>query len=364
MTDSVRDTVLSLSIKSWISCHSTVCVHLNKEDSQRTTTHTDNKEERLRKTKDLQCMMTHALASTTLTDFPSVSGHFTRCWDFSVLRVASFVLNDWHYRLSAARCVTSKSSLVTFVTDDEPCHFFFGHVWFNCLNLRTRHFLIGYAWFRTWIAAPDPVSRLRKWSFENPMLSLHSPVGCSRPQPSQLTHTQHSIQRNENEAVSCKRSNCNKIRENIVKVARLRFYPKTANNPRSIMSLCIYAHLWTFIWNTLWAPPGIRSIATNWRKNSFQAHDWCQYWYFQNGTGLSCRSPDYWCRWCNVDNASKGEVRTNHFSMVQMFWNYCWRYPQNKMKNSSVSKVFSPYLRHMIGEIFLRMLVHLDTSDL
>ena len=27
-------------------------------------------------------MMTHALASTTLTDFPSVLGHFTRCWDF------------------------------------------------------------------------------------------------------------------------------------------------------------------------------------------------------------------------------------------------------------------------------------------
>ena len=26
--------------------------------------------------------MTHALASTTLTDFPSVSGHFTHCWDF------------------------------------------------------------------------------------------------------------------------------------------------------------------------------------------------------------------------------------------------------------------------------------------
>ena len=66
----------------------TVCVHLNKEDSQGTMTLTDNKEERLRKTKDLQCMMTHALASTTLTDFPSVSGHFAHCWDFhSALRV-------------------------------------------------------------------------------------------------------------------------------------------------------------------------------------------------------------------------------------------------------------------------------------
>ena len=45
-----------------------MCVCPNKEDSQGTMTLTDNKEERLRKTKDLQCMMAHALASTTLTD--------------------------------------------------------------------------------------------------------------------------------------------------------------------------------------------------------------------------------------------------------------------------------------------------------
>ena len=47
-----------------------------KEDSQRTTTLTDNKKETT-KTKELQCMKTHALASTTLACFPSVSGHFT-----------------------------------------------------------------------------------------------------------------------------------------------------------------------------------------------------------------------------------------------------------------------------------------------
>ena len=51
----------------------------NKEDSQRTTTLTDNKKS-LRKTKDLQCMKTHALASTTFTCSPSVSSHFTHCW--------------------------------------------------------------------------------------------------------------------------------------------------------------------------------------------------------------------------------------------------------------------------------------------
>ena len=72
-----------------------MCVHLDKEDSQRTMTQTDNKEERLttKKTKDLQCMMAHALASTTLTDFPSVSGHFTHCWDFhSALRVNNSIV--------------------------------------------------------------------------------------------------------------------------------------------------------------------------------------------------------------------------------------------------------------------------------
>ena len=55
---------------------------------------TDNKEVGdYEKLKDLQCMMAHALAPTTLTDFPSVSGLFTRCWDFrSALRVTNSVV--------------------------------------------------------------------------------------------------------------------------------------------------------------------------------------------------------------------------------------------------------------------------------
>ena len=42
-----------------------------KEDSQKTTTLTDHKKETT-KTKDLQCMKTHALASTTLTCYACV----------------------------------------------------------------------------------------------------------------------------------------------------------------------------------------------------------------------------------------------------------------------------------------------------
>ena len=57
----------------------TMCVHQNKENSQRTMTLTDNKEERL--------------ASTTLTCSPSVPGHFTHCWAFrSVLRVTNSIV--------------------------------------------------------------------------------------------------------------------------------------------------------------------------------------------------------------------------------------------------------------------------------
>ena len=57
---------------------------------QRTTTQTDNQKERLRKTMDLQCMKTHALASTTLTCSPSIVGHFTHVGFRSVLRVVNF----------------------------------------------------------------------------------------------------------------------------------------------------------------------------------------------------------------------------------------------------------------------------------
>ena len=38
-------------------------------------------------------MMAHALAPTTLTEFPSVSGYFTRCWDFrSAHRVTNSIV--------------------------------------------------------------------------------------------------------------------------------------------------------------------------------------------------------------------------------------------------------------------------------
>ena len=52
--------------------------------------------------------------------------------------------------------------------------------------------------------------------------------------------------------------------------------------------------------------------------------DWCRCWYFQNGMGLSCRSPDSWCRRFNVDNAS---FKSERLSMVQCFQTYWERDP-------------------------------------
>ena len=87
----------------------------DKEDSQRTTTLTDNKK---RDYEDLQCMMAHALASTTLTNSPSVSGHFTHWWDFrSVLRVVNSIcrctnlFNFWPVREFLVEIHTAKTGL-------------------------------------------------------------------------------------------------------------------------------------------------------------------------------------------------------------------------------------------------------------
>ena len=72
------------------------------------------------KKKDLQCMKTHALAITTLTSSPSVSGHFTHCWDFrSVLHVVNLnycrcnhLLNFWPIREFLVEVHTAKKGLL------------------------------------------------------------------------------------------------------------------------------------------------------------------------------------------------------------------------------------------------------------
>ena len=53
-----------------------------------------------------------------------------------------------------------------------------------------------------------------------------------------LVRCLYTSRRSQQTAVSCKRSNCNKIKN--MKVARLRFYPKTANNGPPVLS-CRFA---------------------------------------------------------------------------------------------------------------------------
>ena len=65
-----------------------MCVHLNKEDSQGTMTLTDNKEERLQKNDGSSMHYVSCIGINYAHRFPSVSCHFTHCWDFhSALRV-------------------------------------------------------------------------------------------------------------------------------------------------------------------------------------------------------------------------------------------------------------------------------------
>ena len=68
--------------------------------------------------------------------------------------------------------------------------------------------------------------------------------------------------------------------------------------------------------------------------------DWCHCWYFQNGMGLSCRSPDSWCRRFNVDNASLLIERDPPILFV--------------------SKIFC--LRHSISEILFCKIVPFETN--
>ena len=64
-------------------------------------------------------MIAHALASTTLTDSPSVSGYFTHCWDFHfVLRVVNSIcrctnlFNFWLVHEFLVQFHTAKNGLV------------------------------------------------------------------------------------------------------------------------------------------------------------------------------------------------------------------------------------------------------------
>ena len=185
--------------------------------------------------------MSRALASTTLTDFPSVLGHFTNCWAFrSALRVTNSI-------------VVTVPDLFTF--------------W------PVREFL---AEFHT--------AKLVLWS----VVFTHT-VGCSRP-PSAVNDP-----------------TATKIRKKSWKSHVWGFIQRRQTTGLSVPS-CHFARKLIC---------GLSLIYHELHQESLHCHqleeeldDWCQYWYFQNCTSLSCRSPDSWCRRFNAVNASLKSERS------------------------------------------------------
>ena len=122
-------------------------------------------------------------------------------------------------------------------------------------------------------------------------------VRCGVHTPRRLQHT----------TVSCKRSNCNKLKKSW-KSARLRLCQETAQR----VSPFYYAAL------------HMGSVA-DFLVNCHELHheschchqdvldeedDGCHCWYIQKGIGLSCSSPDSWWRRCNLVNASLKSERS------------------------------------------------------
>ena len=261
----------------------TVYVHLNKEDSQGTMTLTDNREERLRKTKDLECMMTHALASTTLTDFPSVSGHNT-------------LLGFWP-------CTSCQQ--------------------FNCCNCTNL--------FNFWLVREFLVeihtARMVLWG-----VVFTPPIGYNR-QPSAVNDPTATKIREKKSWKSHVWGSVQKRKTTSFSVLSCRF----------VRRACVDFHLNYY---------ELYQESLHCHQLEEELDGWCQYWYLQNGTGLNCRSPDFWSRWCNVDNVS---LKSERFLNDPVF--------PDLLRNPPipyVSKVFC--LRHMMAEIFLRKLIHLETD--
>ena len=164
---------------------------------------------------------------------------------------------------------------------------------------------------------------------------ITNPVGCSRP------------------TVNCKRSNCNKPQKNL----ESRHVWGVVNRRHS-QRVSPFYHVAPYMSSVV----DFLLICHELHQESFHCHqdvldevldDGCHCWYCQKGTGLSCRSPDSWWRRLNLVNAS---LKSERSLAGPNFPDLIERDPPIL----SVSRVL--FFRHSIGEIFLRILVHLDTD--
>ena len=147
--------------------------------------------------------------------------------------------------------------------------------------------------------------------------------------------------------------------------------PSAVNDPTATNEKTWKSHVWGFVQRRQttvllpcrFARKLICGLSLNYHElhqESLHCHqleedldDWCHFWYFQNGTGLSCCCPDSWCRRFNLVNAS---LKSERSLAGPVFARIIERDPPIL----SVSKVFC--LRQMIRDIFLRKFVHLDTD--
>ena len=139
----------------------------------------------------------------------------------------------------------------------------YAHMFPECF--RSLHTMLGFALcFMSSIQLLSLYPFTQFWPVREFLVEIHTAktgrLRCCLYTPSRLQQT----------AVSCKRSNCNKIenkKNKFVKVVRLRFYPKTEHNGflRSVISLCMRPNLTTFF-ALLWTPPGTTPLPPTGRR--------------------------------------------------------------------------------------------------
>ena len=149
----------------------------------------------------------------------------------------------------------------------------------------------------------------------------------------------HTHRRLQQTTVSCKRSNCNKIRTNR-ESRHVWGFVKRRHKQRVSPFYHVVLHLSSVV--------DFLVNCHELHQESLHCHqlleeeldDECHCWYFQNGTGLSCLSPDSWCRRLHVVNAS---LKSERSLTGPLFFRFIEKDP----RILSVSKVL--FLRHSIG---------------
>ena len=130
----------------------------------------------------------------------------------------------------------------------------------------------------------------------------------------------HTPRRLQQTTVSCKRSNCNKLKskKKSWKSTRLRLCEETAQRVSPFCHAALYMS-------------SVADFLVNYHElhqESFHCHqdvldeedDGCHCWYCQKGIGASCSSPDSWWRRCSLVNAALKSERSLIVRFFHIYW--------------------------------------------